>query len=201
MQILFYNLKMLTSASILSIIALAFAIFLLFLPGLSLLFFLPFYFVAIILVLLIGARKTRINSMFITEKHFFSKWNDIFQLPDKKCTLKIVGAVPCDTFYKSLMKAMYQMSNELGQPGYYRTITHSSVKRILQHRARQDKIKLIKCVPAYQRSFVHLQKQLLRNRCKGCPDNKDCPYYQDAPRSRQFYYIEFQIPIEMKDGI
>lgn len=193
---------MLTPASILSIVALAFSIFLLFLPGLSLLFFLPFYFVAIIiLVILIGAKKTRINFMFITEKYFFSKWNDIFQLPDKKCTLKITGTVPCDTFYKSLMKAMYHMSNELGQPGYYRTITHSSVERILQHRARQGKIRIIKCVPAYQRSFVHLQKQLLQNQCNGCPDRRNCPSYQEAPRFRQFYYIEFQIPIEMKDGI
>lgn len=204
-RIVFYNLKMLSPFLIVQYLTIGccYALFLYFILGpINKPFYssmmLPFMFLgAILFFRSFGTtKKERINSIFISEKFPFSRWNNLFQLPEKNGLLTTVGAVPCDTFYKSLMKTIFQMSNELGQSGYYRTITHSSVKRILQHRVRQGKMKLIRCVPVYQRSFVHLQKQLLRNRCKGCPDNKDCPYYREAPRLRQFYYIEFQIPLE-----
>jgi hypothetical protein len=144
--------------------------------------------------------QKRLNSYFIVIRCPFYKWNIIFQSAGNKDRLRSTGADPCKNFYHDLSRQIVEMfipSN--WEHGYYRTITHPIIKNHLERLQSKGNLQIITCEAAYHKDMANIQKSLLHNRCKSCKDVACCPYRNATKKIRQFYYIEFYVPKELKD--
>lgn len=138
--------------------------------------------------------EKRLNHFFVLFTYPFSKWNNIYQQPVKSMRFRNTGSAICRNHYRSYTQEMVSAFDFIDREhGYYRTITHETLKDRLLHIQEQGKIEILACEPAYQRSLIHIQKYLFFNRCKKCSDAGQCYFRRLSDQPRQFYYIEFRI--------
>lgn len=138
--------------------------------------------------------EIRLNNLFVIRIYPFSKWKNIYQDPVKSMKFRETGLTACKSHYKLYVQELKSVFDFIdGGHGYYRTITHVTLKNRLEAMQEQGKIQILKCQPAYKQSLAHLQKKLLHKQCKKCPDSNRCQFRKKSKQKRQFYYIEFCI--------
>lgn len=134
--------------------------------------------------------EKRLNSNFVVIKYPCCRWKGIYQMPAKKFL-----ADDCETNYRSLCVAMKDLFSHIeSEHGYFRTITHGTVKRRLQKSAADGKLKILVCEPSYKKALKRIFVQAVNKKCSRCEKSGTCPHCLAAKKIRQFYYMEFYIP-------
>lgn len=138
--------------------------------------------------------QRRLNDYFVVVHYPFCKWHQIYQLPAHRHHSIKHGEQNCDAIFHSLKLQMKSMSSPSSFPaGYYRTITHDTMRGRIEHCEKLGYLTIPTCRPVYRKSLEQIQKTVLNKNCKRCPSAGLCYFRHYATQSRQFYYIEFQV--------
>ena len=133
--------------------------------------------------------QRRLNDYFVVIHYPFSKWRGIYQSPVRKHRILKSGKSTCKSDYHNLTRQMVGMFTPTCFPdGFYRTITHDTVKTRIERWEKSGYLKILACKPVYRKDLKHLQKD-----CKRCSDAGQCSFRRYVIQPRQFYYIEFQV--------
>lgn len=152
-------------------------------------------FLLVIEILVITQRPKRLfqrqlNDNFMIVWFPGSKWRGIFQRPSPLFT-----KFDCGVAYRRMCRSMHDIFNFIQiEKGYFRTITHDTIKYRLEKEAKAGSIVILTCKPAYQKDLSGIFHQAMHKMCWGCEKSKTCPHRQATKKVRQFYYIEFYIP-------
>lgn len=134
--------------------------------------------------------QKQLNDNFMIVKFPGSKWKEIFQHPSP-----LVPKFDCNYSYRRVCKSMHNIFVFIQQEqGYYRTITHDTIKHRLEKESKAGSIVILTCEPAYQKDLSDIFHQAMHKICWGCGKSKNCSHRLAAKKKRQFYYIEFYIP-------
>lgn len=140
----------------------------------------------------------RLNPFFVIVHYPYCKWHSIYQMPFKR-QRKFTVKQPCSRFYQGLSHQMVDMFSFIDtEHGFYRTITHQTIKDRIEAYQERGRLKILTCRPAYQKSLLKNQGSLLYHKCRKCPDADQCRFRRISKVTRQFYYIEFFVPTHEK---
>lgn len=136
----------------------------------------------------------RLNNYFVVFYYPVTKWRGIYQKAEIKQRIHSSGVKECRMLFKDLSDNMISMFDYLDkEQGYYRTITHDTLKDRLFDMQAKGKIHILTCQPAYEHNLIKIQRKLFHNKCRKCSFVHDCKFWKLAKEKRVFYFIEFQI--------
>jgi hypothetical protein len=140
--------------------------------------------------------QKRLNDYFVIIHFPFCKWNQIYQFSAHRYRSIKRGEKNCKMIFRSLTLQMKNMFSPSFFPtGYYRTITHDTVKARIEQWEKRGHLTILTCKPIYSKNLARIQETALHRNCRRCSHADRCQFRRYAMQPRQFYYIEFHVHI------